>query len=214
MLSSCIKLNERQMKVLLVVACATFLIFLLSFLEPGYAHICENADNPHPANCPSYNVVAFFFSRFIGLTNQYGPAITAFATIAIGFFTLTLWRSTDRAGEHYKSTERAYIQMSHHGGLEFMAGSIPTLRMQIRNRGNTPARVIRSAQRCDIWDVRKPLPADPEYNFGENSQTPPSRCWGSPGATFMVLMCGAAIGVVCRLKAICWTYLSNGNPPK
>lgn len=113
----------------------------MSFLEPGYAQICPKDHHANTKDCPSYNVIAYGFWRLVGFFNDHEPAFTALATIVIGIFTWTLWRSTNRAGEHFRVTERAYFQLSHKGGVTFPAGEKVALTMQVKNWGRTPGTV-------------------------------------------------------------------------
>ena len=113
MLRGCVRLNEKQKKVLLVVWCTVALLVLLALLEPGYQKICTYTDHPYHEYCAFYNVVAAALWHIGDGLNYFGPAIAGVSTVAVAVFTWTLWRSTDRAGEHFRVTERAYVKMSH-----------------------------------------------------------------------------------------------------
>jgi hypothetical protein len=90
-----------------------FLLFLLSFLEPGYAQICDKANQAKPPDCPSYNVIAYAFWRFIGVTNDYGAAVTAIATILLAYITYGLVSLGREQSNTARTQLRAYVKLSH-----------------------------------------------------------------------------------------------------
>src|ERR1700737_1181327 len=88
---------------------------------PG--QICEYNQTTKHEDCTTYSLFPFLFIQIAKTLNDYGVAITAVATVAIGIFTLTLKLSTDRlwnAGEKqrrlYEDTAerqlRAYVHIT------------------------------------------------------------------------------------------------------
>lgn len=69
------------------------------------------------------------------------PLVEAMAGVAVAWFTYVLVTTAKRADEHFRVSERAYIQMSHRRGIEFIGGEKITVKMQVRNWGKTPGRV-------------------------------------------------------------------------
>jgi hypothetical protein len=142
------RLTEGQRKLTVVCLVTVLVLVLLSFVEPGYHQICADKKYPRPEDCALYNAVAYFFIRIFGVLNVMSAALTAIATVGIGIFTWTLWRSNERSSEHFRVTERAYVKMSHvskmRTGLQWDkepdSGKFTVL-IEVKNCGRTPARV-------------------------------------------------------------------------
>jgi hypothetical protein len=113
--------------------------------------ICEYNQATEHEECTTYSLVPFLLIQVGKPLNDYGVAITALATVAIGFFTLTLKLSTDKlweAGEKqrqlYEETAqrqlRAYVFVS---GARIVHGitdnNILEVYVEIKNSGQTPA---------------------------------------------------------------------------
>lgn len=64
--------------------------------------ICEYNQATEDEDCTTYSLVPFLLIQVGKPLNDYGVAITALATVAIGFFTLTLKLSTDKLWEAAK----------------------------------------------------------------------------------------------------------------
>jgi hypothetical protein len=93
-----------------------------------------------------------------------GDLLTAIGTLAIAIFTWTLWRSTDRASEHFRASERAYMLMSHKSGLQIEGQKIGVT-MQIRNWGKTPGTVTDNVLGPVFFAGKGRLPPKPDYNL-------------------------------------------------
>jgi hypothetical protein len=78
-----------------------FAIGVLS-LVPGSHEICKEGGRGQPESCTPYQIIPFVGIKVAETLDKAGGIITAFATIAIAIFTLTLKRATDKlwaAGE-------------------------------------------------------------------------------------------------------------------
>ena len=96
--SSCMKRRERWFWIL--VGAALLIGFLA--LIPFNGEVCEKADNAGHKECASHGLPIYIAFKVQAFLDFIGVAITALATIAIAWFTLTLKRSTDKlwdAGE-------------------------------------------------------------------------------------------------------------------
>jgi len=92
--------------------------------------------------------------------NYWGPLVTAIATGFIAWFTLSLrdatkeqGKLTERADEHFQVTERAYVKMSHTSpGINWVSPLVGqgSIRIQIKNFGNTPAEVTDAFVDCMV----------------------------------------------------------------
>lgn len=120
-------------------------------------------------NCTAYHVVLFGFlgESIRGISvflDKASNAIIALATVAICYFTYTLWKSADRADRHFTVSERAYVKLSHHSpGLSFSDPNpsgrvIAEVRVAAKNWGNTPATVSDIA--LDLRALGKSIPSD------------------------------------------------------
>ena len=124
--------------------------------------ICEYNQATEHEECTTYSLVPFLLIQVGKTLNNYGVAITALATVAIGFFTLTLKLSTDKlweAGEKqrklYEVTAerqlRAYVFASDVKVLQFFA--VPRVTAEFKNFGQTPSDEITISYNIKIADV-------------------------------------------------------------
>ena len=164
-----IKLSQHEKKVLLVLLCTVFLIFLLSFLEPGYAQICIKARRSQPPDCTSYNVVAYFLWQFVGVTNDYGAAITALATGLLAVITYKLVQLGRNQGVATQRQLRAYVFPKAVELRDFGEGETPSLIIRIQNYGSTPAYKFKQASRGRFVDF--PLSAPPPESADDGEET-------------------------------------------
>jgi hypothetical protein len=98
--------------------CAIWIYWWASSGFPLEGQICEIPEPPK--NCGSHNVFFYSAYRLASIANQWGVLITAFATVAIGYFTYTLFitsatqaqltrESIDLARQEFISTHRPKI---------------------------------------------------------------------------------------------------------
>jgi hypothetical protein len=66
-------------------------------LIPTYAQICEVGEREHE-HCAYYNIALFSFIKITKFLDDHGGALTAIATIAIAWFTLSLRDATTEQG--------------------------------------------------------------------------------------------------------------------
>jgi hypothetical protein len=140
------------------------LLWAVSSIFGLTGEICEKASGAQDGNCPSYNLLFSGIWHLTETANWLSPALTALATIAIGYFTWTLWRSGDRTGEHFRASERAYMLMSHKSGLE-IDGQKLRVTMQIRNWGKTPGTVTDNVLGPVFFAGSGKLPPNPDYDL-------------------------------------------------
>src|ERR1700691_3077414 len=105
------------------VGAALILDFLLWWASLGYAlhtTVCDPTRSQD--NCPCYNALFAFAMSWAYDLNYWGVLVTAIATAFIAWFTFSLRDATrqqatiaERSREHFRVTERAYMQMSHEG---------------------------------------------------------------------------------------------------
>jgi hypothetical protein len=174
---------------LLAVILGTFALGLVFGMPVSkYANDCNNQQS----YCTALHV-SLGFVRTVGLfLDTLPPWIAAAATVAIGFFTYTLWDATTKmqatAVQQLAAMKRQADQMD----LEFVAAHPPILVVRgiafheardgspdevefvIANRGGTDARI--SDARVGVWehDRAEHRPAEPPY-----SETIPSKLIGT-----------------------------------
>jgi hypothetical protein len=134
-------------------------LFSVFVLYPGYADFCDAAKG-HEYYCGVHKAIVALGTWVKHKEN----AITAAATIAIAFFTLTLWVSTGLAENHTRVTERAYVKLSHHTPGVIFTREHFVIQISIKNFGRTPARVEDTVIRPILLHRGESLPRVPEYN--------------------------------------------------
>lgn len=111
-------------------------------------------------------IMSFFVCQGQSLDAN-GDLLVALGTVTIAIFTLTLWRSTERAGEHFRVTERAYVKLSHTPpGAQFttdLGQPAVVVQLQVKNFGHTPAYVTDVYLDVRILEEDEQLPPIPEY---------------------------------------------------
>jgi hypothetical protein len=131
----------------------------LLWLGP-YREYCKS-DYAKDDYCAAYKM-SVTFGHFLDV---HSGAITTLATIAIAFFTWTLWRSnekmwiaTQQALRHAEETAerqlRAYVHISR-AGIKFDPPESPEWHLEIKNFGQTPAYEV--SQWTHIWITDRPL---------------------------------------------------------
>jgi len=127
--------------------------------QEAYSHY------PPKEGAPSFIGIAYWCSGTV--IKESAEAITALATLFIGIFTLTLWLATERSGEHFQVTERAYVKLSHTPpGAMFttdLGSQMVVVQLQVKNFGHTPAYVTDVYLDVRVLGEGEVLPAIPEY---------------------------------------------------
>jgi hypothetical protein len=153
----------------------------LGLLPSVYVNYCYENQSGHK-ECAAYNIALVAFWETGKVLNWISPAITAFATIAIAYFTFTLKESSDklfiaaaRSAEAARqsavaaiSAERPRVQLSK---LRFSRGEfdirdrtkLPIITIGFKNYGRTVAVV--SDLRI-VMQVINELPSKPDYGEG------------------------------------------------
>jgi hypothetical protein len=91
-------------------------------------------------------------------------AVGAAATIAIAFFSFTLWWVNRRQGSDARVIQRAYVKISHSSpGVEVDRSGNFWLQVSIKNFGQTPARVTDIVMKPVVVAHGEPLPTIPDY---------------------------------------------------
>jgi hypothetical protein len=153
--------------------------FLAVAFELVQGQICEYNQADEHEECTTYSLVPFLLIQVGKPLNDYGVAITALATVAIGFFTLTLKLSTDKlweAGEKqrqlYEETAerqlRAYVGAAW-GDVFIQDATHPfQIRPAITNYGLTPAYDVTFTGGAEVLNY--PLPNDATLTYGRESK--------------------------------------------
>jgi hypothetical protein len=142
----------RRKKIFWLVLGGAYVVGLIALI-PAHGEICKEGTKASEEACTSYSLLPFILIKIGQALDALGVAITALATIAIAWFTLSLRRSTDRlwdAGEAQRalSEETAERQLRAYLSVEpvhfdFKRGPNQVLsckvRLQIKNAGQTPA---------------------------------------------------------------------------
>jgi hypothetical protein len=165
-------------KFLPVIPLAAYVVLFWWWASLGYpteTQICNPPGNAE--NCESHNVLFAFVVVALDKLNFYSALITALATGAIGYFTLTLKRSTDKlwdAGERQlaQSQEnserqlRAYIHVSE---AKFINLGFPMAEFMVHfvNTGQTPAHNVFATIGIDLTD----FPLTKELDAGAGGGT-------------------------------------------
>lgn len=128
---------------------AVYIVGLLSLI-PSYHEICEVAEKAKEESCASYQLVPFLALKVPQILDRMGGVLTALATLAIAWFTLSLRQSTDRlwiAGERSTIAQhnigmaqvRAYVSIKS-AEVRFMGDDgMPFIEIVAFNSGQSPA---------------------------------------------------------------------------
>jgi hypothetical protein len=175
---------RRREKWLWVCVGAALLIGFLDLIPYG-GEICEKGDIVGHKECTTHGLPVYLAFKIQALLDQLGVAITALATIAIAWFTLTLRKSTDNLWYAAKATadaqegdtkilQRAYLSVEP-GGVS-ASGSLDKAHpnITIRNAGNLPARHVRWTIKWQVSQDHRlaELPVDAEVAEGNNTLPP------------------------------------------
>src|ERR1700719_3570647 len=143
-------------------------------IELVQGEICEYNQATEHEECTTYSIVPFLLIQVGKPLNDYGVAITALATVAIGFFTLTLKLSTDKLWEAGETQRRLYEDTAERqlrAYVHITKASFSNLRgdaeffIEYKNCGQTPAYRMRS------WNIMKKMPYPNDYVFNREEST-------------------------------------------
>jgi hypothetical protein len=156
--------KRRQAVWLFAVACVVLIFGIVLWVSSGAptsAEICNKSNETGEEQCASYHIALVTIWHIAKFFDDHHGLVTALATIAIGAFTFTLWRSTRElwtvtkiAAEYIPAVEGAYVyvllkketldedfQMIETGKIrpDFMI----EIRVSLKNFGKTPAVIER-----------------------------------------------------------------------
>lgn len=108
-----------------------------------------------------------FFDWFAAWGAEDFIALFTLATLSVLYYQL---RAQGRSNEHFRVTERAYLRMSHvtpdkgkGQAFTFTDDGLPGFRLQIKNWGRTPARILAINIEIIVRDRKHPLPPEPPF---------------------------------------------------
>jgi hypothetical protein len=116
-------LKPTPARVILALLGGLALILIAAWSSGLHHQICKEAQT-NQENCATYNLAPFVIIQIFKALDAASVAITALATVAIGWFTFTLWRATtgtlkvaldsvQLAREEFLSTQRPKIKLKH-----------------------------------------------------------------------------------------------------
>lgn len=153
----------------LAVGAVAAVAFVSSYLLPACYQICEQSNNGTQGDCAQYHLGPFLAIEAWGFFDAHNWIVMALATIAIAWFTGTLWKTTGDQLEHNRVVERAYVAMSHSNKMQFIphANSASAyVVVKITNHGRTPAYI--TATFLDVaFDI---LPENPPYRIAHKPE--------------------------------------------
>lgn len=140
---------RRREKIFWLVVGAIFVVGFVALI-PAHGEICKESQKTGEQACASYRLVPFLVIQIGKILDALGVAITALATIAIAWFTLSLRRSTDRlwyAGERSAIVQRnigeaqvrAYVSIKSANIYFIGDDALPFIEMTASNSGQSPA---------------------------------------------------------------------------
>lgn len=154
----------RREKIFWIIAGLVLVVGFISLI-PAHGEICREAEKAQQ-ECAAYSLVLFLIIKIGKILDALGVAVTALATIAIAWFTLSLRRSTDKlweAGERQIgiaaqmaeltrqqvaiASSQTDIQIKQHavGRLQFLAAHRPLLRVRYFKQTSDGDEAIRVA---------------------------------------------------------------------
>jgi hypothetical protein len=168
---------------------------------PSQAQICRENPYTHQEECTPHHIYFVVFWQIGKFLSDSGPAITAVATVVIGYFTATIWYIARRQLRHHREVERAYVSgggarqlnqrisdanppdagvndvpVQQPDGKFIIVSPTDQFEIHINNHGKTPAHLYRIQYGfCDARNV----PEEPIYevtrkwfdNFGPGTQS-------------------------------------------
>jgi hypothetical protein len=172
---------QRWKSAALIVLAVLFVLYMASLGLPLEYEVCHPNDYTHAKECADYHFGPGIVAAVIAWADIHNGLVTAFATVGIGIFTLTLWNtsrqqgriaqaSIDLARQEFIASHRPKIIVS-----GFQMQSDPELRIGekvefifvARNVGDSPARVIEVRSATFVLKEKAPIPSDITFPFKE-----------------------------------------------
>jgi hypothetical protein len=188
-------------KILPVIPVASYVLLFWWWASLGYPTETQICNPPGSTeNCESHNVLFAFAIAALDKFNFYSALITALATGAIGYFTFTLKRSTDRlweAGERQlTATQRPWVKVDSItpvSDLVFVHGEGRVdLRVIVSNKGNSPGLRVRvntklvASNQISLLQEQAEFSAAHRVSPGPNELRPELTSWPEETITFGV----------------------------
>jgi hypothetical protein len=155
---------------------------------PTQGQICEYTPSGY-RDCAAYNMALVTVWHFLKFLNYISIALTALATIAVAYFTATIWRINREQLKHSHQVERAYMSAGgvpeRHTVERFDGGTrvrfielTGRFEVHVNNHGKTPGELMRIAIGfCDADNI----PSQPIYD------PQPFHDWIGPGTQSRVI---------------------------
>jgi len=120
---------------------------LVAVLYPRYAEVCTTTKQTGNQRCASYRVALVPLIKLLNLVENHDGAIVGFGTLAVAFFTFTLWRTTKGTLDHLRREFEAEHRPWIPADVQLASGwtwtpegeGRVTLRFALRNIGRSPA---------------------------------------------------------------------------
>ena len=131
--------REKKPNWLLLVIIVAFLLILLSIFVPVYGEICSKYEYSGAKHCSTEHIALVAFWQIIKLSNDFGSAITALATVFLVYVT---WRLVVLGRDQSITTRaqlRAYMFTETSKMSNIRVDQFPVAEITIKNVGQTPA---------------------------------------------------------------------------
>jgi len=173
-------LNDRKHGWMALALIIVVLSISFSLLVPSYGEICTKNEYSGTKECDSHHIALVLFWQFIKWANDFGPAITALATVAVAGFTWTLYRATSQQGRltgQAIDLTRAEFNVTHRPKIILRAFVIGDRDLQsdrpvgfiftAHNIGDSPGRVIEVRSATLVLKDKEKIPDDLSFPFSE-----------------------------------------------
>jgi hypothetical protein len=143
-------IQKKWLTLALCVGLVLAVLIALSYFVPLYEDICEQSEKTGAKECTPSHLVTYALWQFGKALDAASVAITALATIAIGFFTYILYKATNRQAQltrdaielgnrEFSSTHRPKLRVRKVTLYQLVDGSSVTVQYEIVNIGDTDA---------------------------------------------------------------------------
>jgi hypothetical protein len=127
---------------------------LIPAIHPMISEVCRKGDYAPPDHCERHDVVTSAITWLLWRADEHNGVVAAFAGLAVAFFTMVLWKSTEKlwaAGEKQARLTREVFEAEHRpwlaiaeatpiGDLNVSNGNVDvSMKLVVRNTGGAPA---------------------------------------------------------------------------
>jgi hypothetical protein len=161
--------------IVLLVACALALGWI-----PTHIKYCEQNPHTYYKECATYHIALIAVWQTGKILDAIAAPLTALATVAIGYFTWTLWRATtqqgrltqqsiDLARDEFNATHRPKIIVRSFqiGDHDLPAGKQINFIFFAQNIGDSAAKIIEVHSATFVHNAGDPIPTDLSFPFFE-----------------------------------------------